>query len=50
MRHPTTDDKIVIRRDDDGHWIYFSVRDNFDHGTVIDFVQRRGSRNLGEAA
>jgi len=48
MRHPTTDDKIVIRRDDDGHWIYFSVRDGADHGTIIDFVQRRGARSLGE--
>jgi hypothetical protein len=48
MRHPATDDKIVIRRDDDGHWIYFSVRDSADHGTIVDFLQRRGQRNLGE--
>ena len=47
MRHPTTDDKIVIRRDRDGHWTYFSVRDDADNGTVIDFVQRRRAGGLG---
>jgi hypothetical protein len=42
LRHPATDDKIVVRKDRDGHWTYFSVRDDRDHGTIIDFVQRRG--------
>ena len=42
LRHPGTDDKIVVRKDRDGHWTYFSVRDDRDHGTIIDFVQRRG--------
>jgi hypothetical protein len=42
LRHPVTDDKIVVRKDRDGHWTYFSVRDDRDHGTLIDFVQRRG--------
>jgi hypothetical protein len=50
MRHPSTDDKIVIARDErDGHWIYFSVRDSRDHGTIIDFVQRRDRVSLSEA-
>jgi hypothetical protein len=42
LRHPTNDDKIVVRKDRDGHWTYFSVRDGRDHGTVLDFVQHRG--------
>ena len=42
LRHPATDDKIVVRKDRDGHWTYFSVRDDRDHGTIVDFVQRRG--------
>jgi hypothetical protein len=42
LRHQATDDKIVVRRDQDGHWTYFSVRDDRDHGTIIDFVRRRG--------
>jgi hypothetical protein len=42
LRHPASDDKIVVRKDRDGHWTYFSVRDDRDHGTIIDFVQRRG--------
>lgn len=47
MRHPGTDDKIVIRRDSDGHWTYFSVRDDRDNGSVIDFLQRRRALSLG---
>jgi hypothetical protein len=47
MRHPGTDDKIIIRRDTDGHWTYFSVRDDRDSGSVIDFLQRRRSLGLG---
>jgi Toprim-like/Protein of unknown function (DUF3991) len=42
LRHPASDDKIVVRKDADAHWTYFSVRDDRDHGTIIDFVQRRG--------
>ena len=46
MRHPSTDDKIIIRRDRDGHWTYFSVRDDRDNGTVVDFLQRRCALTL----
>ncbi len=46
MRHATTDDKIVVRLDRDGHWTYFSVRHDRDNGTIIDFVLRRGTSNL----
>jgi hypothetical protein len=48
LRHPTTGDKIVVRKDRDGHWTYFSVRDAHDHGTIVDFAQKRGGhRSLG---
>jgi hypothetical protein len=47
MRHSGTDDKVIIRRDRDGHWTYFSIRSDADNGTVIDFLQRRGSPSLG---
>ena len=47
MRHPDGN-KIIISRDMDGHWIYFSVRDDADHGTIIDFVQKRRRLSLGE--
>lgn len=47
MRHPDGD-KIIISRGMDGHWIYFSVRDDADHGTIIDFVQKRRAVSLGE--
>jgi hypothetical protein len=42
LRHRATGDKIVVRKDQDGHWTYFSVRDDRDHGTIVDFEQRRG--------
>jgi hypothetical protein len=47
MRHPGTDDKIIIRRGGDQHWTYFSVRDSRDNGSIIDFLQRRTGASLG---
>ncbi|WP_295393261.1 DUF3991 and TOPRIM domain-containing protein [uncultured Thiodictyon sp.] len=40
MRHPGGD-KIIITRGEDQHWIYFSVRDEADNGSIVDFVQYR---------
>src|SRR5881296_1662916 len=40
-------DKIVVKRNDHGHYVFFSVRDEGDNGTVIDFVQRRRNLSLG---
>lgn len=48
MRHPNND-KIIIKRDSDSHWVYFSVRQDGDSGTVIDFVKRRPNISLGAA-
>jgi Toprim-like len=49
MRHPATDDKIIVgRAPHDRHWIYFSVRDERDHGTIVDFVRRRGRGTLAD--
>jgi hypothetical protein len=41
LRHPATGDKIIVRPNPDGHWTYFSVRDDRDSGTIIDFVLSR---------
>jgi hypothetical protein len=46
LRHPATDDKVVARLDQDGHWTYFSVRDDRDNGTIIDFALRRGAPTI----
>jgi hypothetical protein len=46
MRH-ANGDKVIIKRDTDDHYVYFSVRDDADHGSIIDFVQRRLGLNLG---
>lgn len=47
MRGPG-DDKIIIATAQSGHGVYFSVRDDADHGSIIDFVQRRQNVNMGE--
>lgn len=41
-------EKIVITRAEDGHDVYFSVSDERDSGSIIDFVQRRFGFNLGQ--
>jgi hypothetical protein len=46
MRH-MAGDKIIIKRDADSHYVYFSVRDDGDHGTIIDFASRRLGLSLG---
>jgi len=48
MRH-ANGDKIIIKRDTDGHYVYFSVRNDADHGTIIDFAERRLGLSLGAA-
>jgi hypothetical protein len=40
-------DKIVVKRNGNGHYVFFSVRDDGDNGTVIDFLQRRQHLSLG---
>jgi hypothetical protein len=47
MRGPNNE-KIAIKRDADGHWIYYSFRDDDNNGTAIDFVRRQlGVASLG---
>lgn len=41
-------DKVVIMRDTDSHWIYFSRRDERDNGSIIDFLQKRRPCSLGQ--
>src|SRR5271170_1164148 len=47
MRHPVSNDKVVIKRGLDGHYVYFSVRDERDNGSIIDFVQFRQRISIG---
>jgi hypothetical protein len=49
MRHPATNDKVIIKLDADGHYVYFSVRDDRDNGSILDFVMHRQRVNLGRA-
>ena len=47
MRH-IDNDKIIIKRDADGHWVFFSVRSEAS-GTILDFVKYRLGLSLGAA-
>ena len=40
-------DKIVVKRNHNGHYVFFSVRDDRDNGTIVDFLQRRQNLDLG---
>ena len=42
-------DKIIIKRNaGDGHFVYFTVHDEKNNGSIIDFVMRRQRMNLGQ--
>jgi hypothetical protein len=47
MQH-SSGDKIIIARGLDRHWIFFSVRDDDDNGSIIDFVMKRKGLSLGQ--
>ena len=50
LRH-VDGDKVVVKLNDGKHgkhWVYFSVVDRTDHGTIVDFVQRRTGGTLGD--
>jgi hypothetical protein len=34
--------------DRDRHWIYFTIGEDTDNGSIIDFVQKRKGGNLGD--
>jgi hypothetical protein len=41
-------DKIIIALGADRHWIYFSVGEDRDSGSIVDFVQNRQGGTLGD--
>jgi hypothetical protein len=45
MRHPAGD-KIIIKRDADGHYVFFSVHHDA-RGSIIDFIQKQQGGSLG---
>ena len=40
-------DKVAVKQDGN-HWVYFSIHDRTDHGSIVDFVRRRTGGTLGE--
>lgn len=47
MRH-ANGDKVIIARQG-SHWVYFSVRNSDDNGSILDFVMQRENCALGRA-
>src|ERR1700722_16602285 len=46
MRAPDGD-KIIIKRDADGHFVFFPVHRDDDSGSIIDIIQNRRRLSLG---
>ena len=47
LRHESGD-LIVVVTDKDNRGLYFSFKNDWDKGTIIDFIQNRSNLNLGE--
>ncbi len=46
MRHGNGDKVIISRKGK--NWVYFSVHDDADNGTIVDFIQKRAPKSIGE--
>lgn len=46
MRNGNGDKVIISRRGK--NWVYFSVHDDADNGTIVDFIQRRTAKTISE--
>lgn len=46
MRHANGDKIIVSKKG--ANWVYFSVHDDRDNGTIVDFIEKRTSKSLTE--
>lgn len=44
MRHANGDKIIVSKKG--ANWVYFSVHDDRDNGTIVDFIEKRTSKSL----
>jgi hypothetical protein len=39
---------LIVSRDTDGHYVYFNAQNPADSGTIIDYIQKRTGKNLGQ--
>lgn len=47
MRQATTGDKIIVSKKG-ANWVYFSVSNDADNGTIVDFIANRTAKTLPE--
>lgn len=43
------DDKLIVKKDYDLHWVYCNVKNDIDCGSIIDFEKNRHSANVSES-
>ncbi len=48
MDHPNGDRVVIGRDEKSGHSVYYNFRDDQDNGTLVDFIQRRQTKSLGQ--
>ncbi len=48
LKNEATGHKIIVTREPDGHYVYFSANGGSDSGTIIDFVQKQHGYNIGQ--
>lgn len=48
LEHSNGDKIVVGQNKENGHFIYFSAKDDADNGTIIDFIQNRMKANFGQ--
>lgn len=48
MKHEESGDRILVAVNGNGHFVYSSVHDLKDQGSIVDFCQRRSGGSLGE--
>lgn len=47
MRHAASGDKIIVSKKG-ANWVYFSVSNDTDNGTIVDFIANRTAKTLPE--
>lgn len=47
MRHAASGDKIIVSKKG-ANWVYFSVANDADNGTIVDFIANRTAKTLPE--
>lgn len=48
LRNENGDKIVVMRNKENGHYVYFNMWNSSDKGSIVDFIQNRTKKNLGQ--